>query len=219
MLLVFLSFGKICHSQTYVGIQGGVSVSKTPLRLDDQLFTINQSFRHHVFYALNLETHLKKNFYLQTGFQYTKEGATLFKRDLDAPDFYYVINDLKYLRVPVSLKYNQKFSDYLIYGSVGSVIGYSLGGNTYRIMSDNTEMREQITDNIDLNEYGLSTFDAGMLFGLGLEKIIAKKVKLAVGFNYYFGLVNIAKQRDESIFNESHSIFIGASIPLPEKKK
>jgi len=221
--LVFLFICCFCantsKAQTYVGIQGGVSVSKTPIRLDDDLFTLNQKSKHSVLYALVIEHGLGKNIYLQSELQYFKEGSTLYKRDLDGTDFFYVINDIKYLKLPLLLKYKLKFADYLFYGLAGPSLSYALEGNSYFLMIDDRELNEQTVEKIDFTKSGISKFDSGIVFGAGLEKIIAKKVKLTLGFNYYYGFVNIGKQRGDTIFNESQSFFIGASIPLPEKNK
>jgi len=218
LIFLFIFCANVSKAQTYVGLQGGVSVSKTPLRLDNDLFTLNQKSKHSVLYALVVESKLKKNIYFQTELQYLKEGSTLYKRDLNGSDFFYVINEIKYLKLPLLLKYKLKIADYLIYASAGPSLSYALQGRSYRLMIDDREINEQTEEAIDFEENGISKFDAGIAFGAGLEKIIAKKVKLTVGFNYYFGFINIGKQSEETIFNESQSFFIGASVPLPEKK-
>lgn len=218
LISIFIFISNISIAQTYVGIQGGVSVSKTPLRLDYDLFTLNQRSRHSILYALVIEKKISKNIYVQSELQYLKEGSTLYKRDLTGTDFFYVINDIKYLKLPLLLKYKVKFADYLFYGVAGPSLSYALKGNSYLLMIDDREINDQTIEVIDFEENGISRFDSGVTFGLGIEKIIAKKVKLAVGFNYYFGFMNIGKLREETIFNESQSFFIGASIPFPEKK-
>ncbi len=214
LVFLLLFIFNISHAQTYIGVQSGFSVSKTPLRLDDELFTINQKSRHSVLYSISVEKKIKKNFYLQTEIQYSKEGSVLYKRDIEGLNFFYVFNDIKYIKVPLLAKYKLKFSDYLVYGLIGPSISVAVDGKSHFIMIDDRELNEQAREEIDFTKSGLSKVDTGVTFGVGLEKIIAKKVKLAVGFNYYFGLLNIGKNRAESIYNESQNFFIGASIPF-----
>ena len=98
-----------------------------------------------------------------------------------------------------------------MHGVLGPSISYAIDGHS-SIYDENDFANRTIT--LDFEEEGIKRFDLGLIAGLGIEKVIAKNVKVSLGIRYYLGLLNISEIEELDIFNESMSIFIGAALPF-----
>lgn len=215
LLCFFLLFVSGLNAQDYIGLRGGGNISNTPLRIQSDSTTIlDQKTLSFFLVGIDFEKVLNKNFSLISGLDLSKEGSILVKRYNDGSDIFYHSNEIRYLKLSVLPKFNVHIIDYTLYGIVGPSFSYALDGQSSIYDENNFENR--IVD-LDLEEVGIKRFDLGLIGGVGIEKVVAKNVKVSLGIRYYLGLVNISEIQELDVFNESMSVFIGAALPFGKK--
>ncbi len=211
---VILSFS--LQAQDYFGIKGGGNVSNTPLRLESEnVFILDQQKLSFFLVGLTYEKKLSKNFSLLSSLDITKQGSILEKRNQDGSDVFYNANEISYLKLSLKPKISFKFSDYYFFMALGPSISRALNGN-FKIFRDDDF--ETVREDLDFEKWKISKTDFGINSSMGIEKLVANKVKVQLGVEYYLGLFDISNQNEMDIFNESISIFIGASLPISKEK-
>lgn len=137
--------------------------------------------------------------------------------------------DLDYLSIPFYLKLGQPNTNSLfmnIGGYVSFNINASCKGNTHREIH-NTNSYSSTTYYVYKSVEGYyKTMDAGLLFGMGYQAILFKKLIVQCEGRYTVGLNNIIEdeaftfstnEQKEKFKNHSLSIFVGITLPNSSK--
>ena len=193
------------------GLKGGINSAILHGGGDNS--SLDPFFGYNAGIAFNIP--LTKNFYLQTGLDFTNKGATM---KYDA--YHEMIIKLAYLQVPLLASYyaNIRSNNFQWHFNVGPYFAYgilgsadwkeSLHGETHRGSIDAFGDLEENSTSVGLSNVGLSRFDGGLSIATGF--LISKVVYLGIQFD--LGLLNMCGSRypsDASFYSRTFCVRAG----------
>ena len=218
--MLFVAFSMIGKAQFYVGISGGISLSKFYSPDKNVQYGIGSNsyysygFKSNIGYpsfSIPVVYKLNKNISFQSGLSYLNIGSklqlnsgNLYVRDMADPTYLYLMSNnnvlnsvnLQYLSLPLTVKYTIPISGFGFYGRGGAYVSYALGGkfnNNDAASYQNyaSQSNYYIRNNkVEFSSTSTHHFDAGLLIGTGGQKEL-KKGYLFIEAMYMIGLYNI----------------------------
>ncbi len=192
-LLFLVSIYSAISAQT-IRAGGGFNVSNVRAENNDSLLSeayLNKKAGH---FGLNVEFHLKKNFYFETGFLYSTKGFSYNVRERhgSAISFAAIRQKLVYLDLPIQLAYKLKVSDQLkVFFSAGTYLGMLLSADTEKEGGNGRSISDPKIGNEA--EDDLKPIDGGLVFGGGIESDL-----LRLGAYYDLGILDISPMNEKS---------------------
>lgn len=193
ILAVFLmSLTMAVPAQSYLGVSGG------------------GGFRGQVIFraGVPLEVTLNGNVHLQLEAAYVQRENRFLLGILPSRRKY-LQPVLTYVEMPVLLKWRLPFEVVDFFLLAGPQVGYAL-----RLSSTFEEDKLIFAESLNFSESGVNRLDAGLLMGVGLEKVIAQRRKIFLDLRYYLGLYNIHAGSGEAVYNSGATFALGFLIPL-----
>lgn len=198
-------------AQLFFGIKGQVNNLSAPLVTERDLFAKQQNSTLNPGFGLILEYHFNEKIGIQTEFLYQEQQQSYFLTNSE-----HLINttNVEYIRVPVLFRRTYSFENFSIAGLIGPVTGYGV-----RLRAGVTNLNFLYADyqELDFEEQGVRQFDMGILFGLGVEKMIANKLKTKLAFRYNFGFIDIMIDDVSTFYNRGLALDMGVVIPISKK--
>ncbi len=199
-------------AQVYLGGQGGFNRSQTTLFLsgDAENIFIQQRSVNKATIGVALDWELTDMMGVLIEPIYLIEGTLLENRMTAGGSSFFNENIIKYLRLPVLFKLRFNLGACEIYGVGGLSLAYALGGSTYTW----TPFESTDFQRIDFESEAINRLDYGTNLGLGLEREIAKGVKINAGLRYYWGFNDITDGMEQEVYNESFALQMGMFFPI-----
>ena len=116
---------------------------------------------------------------------------------------------LSYLELSVLSKFILPLDDFRPYVVLGIQAGYGVS-----VRSSYIDGPLSLKEKYSFKEVQLDPFDAGLAFGIGIDKEIRRNRKIFADFRYYLGLVNFDSDEGGDIFNAGKVFSIGFTLPL-----
>jgi len=214
--LVFISFlyaPKAGFAQISIGIKGQINDMSAPLVIKRDLLskalgkTLNPGF------GILIEHQINAYSSLQSEIIYQEQSKSFILTGGDK-----VINTslLKYVRVPIAIKYKFPFDNWNLIGMLGPNFGYALD-----LKSGETNQDFNLTsyEKLDFAEHNIKRFDLGVLCGVGIEKTLANNMKTTLTVRYNLGLIDIMGDSQNTFYNRGYALDMGFMIPLQLFKK
>ncbi|MEN0004881.1 MAG: outer membrane beta-barrel protein [Bacteroidota bacterium] len=120
------------------------------------------------------------------------------------PDEEYGRAAIDYLAIPVGIKGDLNLRHVVVYGLVAVQFSYGMQAQFISIADD-----EYVSEHFSLQELQLASWDVGVDLGAGIEKSIADRYKLFLEYRQYIGLVDLNRQRSNSLLNEGSVLLMG----------
>ncbi len=214
--LVFISFlyAPIAGTaQTSIGVKGQINSMSAPLVIKRDLLskalgeTLNPGF------GILIEHHINTYSSFQSEILYQEQSKSFILTGGDR-----VINTsiLKYIRVPILIKYKFPFSNWNLIGMIGPNFGYALD-----LKSGETNKDFNLTsyEKLNFSEHNIKRFDMGISCGIGVEKTLANNMKTTLSVRYNLGLIDIMEDSQNTFYNRGYALDMGFMIPLQLFKK
>ncbi len=190
--LLWLGLGSSLAAQVHVGINSGGGL--------DNMVSLRAS--------IPLEVVLSKNISIQTGFIFTQQHTPAllwrlgYQRD-------YRRATISYIGVPALAKYRFTLSPFSLYTFAGPQVDYATALNvTY--LEDGFLGGEKL----DFKQWQIARWNASVIVGVGIEKIIRNNCKIRFELQYLLGLTDLDRRAASSIYTEGKVFNLGFMIPL-----
>jgi len=204
-------------SQTYIGLKGGVNLSKANFIFDINPSTVisrTNLLGYHFSLPVEIEVNELVNFLPEVAI--VSEG-TIFSSQIQEEQFTFN-NTITYLKFPIMGKLKLLKNKHYEFGIVGGVVpAVALDVSSFYFKS--TDWRRTIDLPVDFTDAGIKRFDLAVSFGLNTEKAIANGLKIILDVRYNLGMLNIENRSNITNTTESISLTFGLLTPLFKRQK
>ena len=192
LLLFCLMFPFFLFSQVHIGISGGGGL--------DNMVSLRAS--------IPVEIALSKSLSLQPAFVFTQQHipALLFRLGTLQD---YRRATVHYIAVPLAFKVRIPFESFIFYVMTGPQLAYATSLNV-------TYVEDGIfgSKKFDFERAQVSRWDASIVSGIGVEKVIRKNCKIRFELVHLLGLMDIDQCANSAIYTEGKVFNLGFMIPL-----
>lgn len=201
------------QAQSSIGLKGQINNLGSPLVIKRDLFSKTQGEVLNPGFGIFLDFVLNEKWAIQPELLYQEQRKSY---DLTGTDIAINISVMEYFRVPILLKYKLPFEKISFVGLAGPYGGYA-----FLLKSGETNQNLEITSyrRLSFSTHEIRQLDFGLMVGLGIEKIIANKLKTKLSFRYQLGMVDIMKDSRSTFYNSGYSLDMGFMVPLTIFKK
>lgn len=207
----------------------GFTYSKTTRTTGETRYHYREvDFRQGIMAGLKVEVTIEDRLKFQTGLLYIEKGQKASDTGKQSTYYFTTRNFfLRYVQVPLLLKWNIKIKKIVIFPSMGPSIAYGLGGEVHSTMAfedptDGRILRGNQKGKVQFSEYREgypadiflgSPIDIGLQVGIGV--LLFDKVVFEIGYNR--GLKAFEFYYEEEDYNQNLQISVG--MPFRMKKK
>lgn len=171
------------HAQSRIGADFGLDIGTWHLDNRPLVESSSEKLDYHysVSGAVSVDFQLHQEWLLSTGLRYSDRGtsaeATRYNAPEDRADF-----NLKYLEIPIYVKYEVLSTPIVIRCMLGATFGYLLSANL-------------VINNYSLGDIlqALKKYDASMDTGIQLGMPISRRLEITLTGLYSYGLVHLNK--------------------------
>ncbi len=204
-------------SQTYIGVKGGVNLSKANFIFDinpSSVISRTDHLGYHFSIPIEIKVNEMVNFMPEVAI--VSEG-TIFSSQIQENQFTYN-NSITYLKFPLMGKLKLLKSKQYEFGIVGGVVP-AIALNVSSFYFNALDWSRTVDLPIDFSDAGIKRFDLAVSFGLNTEKAIANGLKIILDLRYNLGMLNIENGSNLTNTTESFSLTLGILTPLFKKQK
>ena len=228
-LLTFIFSASYTHSQTSIGLKGGIQLATWDADLEDSFGLEDPKTKIGIQFGAIYEISLSDLISIQPEFLYIQKGARFEPEDYYGYGYYYGAGEIEvenkfffnYLELPVLLKF--KFGDNNntnFFLTAGPSFGYLSNGKIeFELTTDGRTQTQsediEFEDDDDISRFDLSaSFGAGVGLPLGIGRLTFET-------RYLLGLSNLNSNNDfdDNIKNRGLAISLGYMIPLSSLSK
>jgi len=205
------------YSQTYIGLKGGVNLSKANFIFDINPSTvISNTDLLGYYFGIPLEIEINEMVNFLPEVVIASEG-TIFSAQVQEEQLTYN-NAITYLKFPLMGKLKLLKNKHYEFGIVGGVVpAFALDVSSFYFKPG--DWRRAVDLPIDFTDVGIKRFDLAISFGLNTEKAIANGLKIILEVRYNLGMLNIKNRSSITNTTESFSLTFGLLTPLFKRQK
>lgn len=204
-------------SQTYIGLKGGVNLSKANFIFDINPNTVisrTDLLGYHFSIPVEIEVNEMVNFLPEVAI--VSEG-TIFSSQVQENQLVFN-NSITYLKFPLIGKLKLLKRKQYEFGVVGGVVpAIALDVSSFYFNSVDLSRTTDLP--INFTDAGIKRFDLALSFGLNTEKAIANGLKIMLDVRYNLGMLNIEDNSNLTNTTESFSLTLGLLTPLFKRQK
>ena len=212
ILLITLFASGIIHGQTYIGFKAGITQSKSTLSFNiDPDKAAKRGDLTGFYFGVPLEISVNDMLAFRLEPSITSEGSLVTVFDAEESRVYN--NALFFVKLPLLAKINLLKAKQYEFGILaGLVPAYAVGIKSYYYPFFN--IRESVEVPINFEQANLQRFDLALNLGVGIEKTIAKGLKVILEGRYSLGLMDMERNPDRTTTVESFNLTLGLLTPL-----
>ncbi len=215
VLFFFCITGGGLFAQVAVGIRSGMQVSYNNLLFEKGVLSIEA--RDNItglVLAIPIEFPSDKMLAFQSGIVYHNKGTRIRYQQQGQTQLFITKYLIDYLSVPVLGKLSLSLGRLNLFLLGGGTLNYAVDMESLKLSYDHFGPPRYETLKMDFQNAQVSRFDLGLLLGGGIEAHIADGKKLFIDARFEFGMLDIDKRPENTVYNGGRSFTMGILLPL-----